>query len=122
VEVRPGDIVLIRYWPGTWGEPMEEFLAVRGITLDACEWLAARGVKAVGVDHPNLEGQVKGEYGNLNAPGHEMFLHPDHYVPIIENLVDLGTSGSPRFWFAALPLKIAEGTGSPVRAVAVVPQ
>lgn len=121
VDVRAGDIVLIRYWPGVWGEPMDEFLTVRGVTLDACEWLRDRGVKAVGVDHPNLEGQVKEEYGNITAPGHEMFLHPDHYVPIIENLVDLGTIRARRFWFAALPLKIAEGTGSPVRAVAVVP-
>ncbi len=120
VEVRVGDIVLVRTWPDAWGTPMDRFLATRALTLDACEWLLERGVKAVGVDHPNLEGALSADYGNQRAPGHELFLRPDAYVPIIENLVDLHRIGATRFEFAALPLKIAEGTGSPVRAVAFV--
>ncbi len=120
VQVRRGDIAIIRFWPKGWGEPMDEFLAARGLTLDACEWLLEKGVKAVGVDHPNLEGRLAREYANLEAPGHLLFLHPAREIPIIENLVNLPDIGRPRFHFVALPLKINGATGSPVRAVAMV--
>lgn len=120
VEVRAGDIVLVRLWPGAWGEPRGEFFGARGLTLGACEWLLERGAKCVGVDHPNLEGHLAAEHGNLDAPGHVLFLHPDREIPIIENLVNLDAIRATRFRFAALPLKIAGATGSPVRAIAVV--
>jgi len=120
VTIMPGDIVLIRFWPKPWGEPMDEFLDARGLELDACEWLLERGIKAVGVDHANLEGNISEELGNLNAPGHELFLHPSREILIMENLVNLDRIGSTRFRFIALPLKIRGATGSPIRAVAIV--
>jgi kynurenine formamidase len=120
VEIRRGDIVLVRFWPKPWGEPMDEFLAARGLSLDACEWLLEKGVKAVGVDHPNLEGRLAKDLGNLEAPGHLLFLHPSREIPIIENLVNLHNIGRTRFHFTTLPLKMAEGTGSPTRAIALV--
>ncbi len=119
-EVRQGDIAIIRFWPKAWGEPMDEFLATRGLALDACEWLLEKGVKAVGVDHPNLEGRLAPEYGNIEAPGHLLFLHPAREIPIIENLVNLPDIGRSRFRFIALPLKINGATGSPIRPVAIV--
>lgn len=119
-EVRQGDIAIIRFWPKAWGEPMDEFLATRGLALDACEWLLEKGVKAVGVDHPNLEGRLAREYGNIEAPGHLLFLHPAREIPIIENLVNLPDIGRSRFRFIALPLKINGATGSPIRPVAIV--
>src|SRR5207249_1761331 len=97
VEIRRGDIVIVRFWPKAWGEPMDEFLGARGLTLDACEWLLEKGVKAVGVDHPNLEGRLAKEYGNIEAPGHLLFLHPAREIPIIENLVNLPDIGRSRF-------------------------
>ncbi len=120
VTIRRGDIVLVRFWPKPWGTPMEEFLDARGLALDACEWLLKQGVKAVGVDHANLEGKLAKEFGNLEAPGHVLFLHPSREIPIMENLVNLDRLGRPRFRFAALPLKIAGATGSPIRAIAIV--
>jgi len=120
VTIRRGDIVLVRFWPKPWGEPMDEFLNARGLELDACEWLLERGVKAVGVDHANLEGKLAKEFGNLDAPGHILFLHPSREIPIMENLVHLDRIGCPRFRFAALPLKMHGATGSPIRAVAIV--
>jgi kynurenine formamidase len=119
-EVRQGDIAIIRFWPKAWGEPMDEFLATRGLALDACEWLLEKRVKAVGVDHPNLEGRLAREYGNIEAPGHLLFLHPAREIPIIENLVNLPDIGRSRFHFIALPLKINGATGSPIRPVAIV--
>src|SRR4029453_15519185 len=49
VEIRKDDIVLIRFWSGTWGG--DAFLAARGLAKDACEWLLERDVKWVG-GHP----------------------------------------------------------------------
>jgi len=120
VRIQRGDIVLVRFWPKPWGEPMDGFLDARGLTLGACEWLLERGVKAVGVDHANLEGKLAKEFGNFEAPGHLLFLHPSREIPIIENLVNLDRIGRTRFRFTALPLKIREATGSPVRAIATV--
>lgn len=118
VEIRRDDIVLVRFWSGTWGG--DAFLAARGLTKDACEWLVERDVKCVGVDHPNLEGRVTEELGNAECPGHVLLLHPDREIPIIENLVGLKGLRGKRFRFFGLPLKMDGATGSPIRAVALV--
>jgi kynurenine formamidase len=118
VEVRSGDIVLIRIWSGTWGG--DAFFAARGLTKDACEWLLERGAKCVGVDHPNLEGRVSEELGNAECPGHVLLLHPEREIPIIENLVGLKGLRGKRFRFFGLPLKMDGATGSPIRAVALL--
>jgi arylformamidase len=118
IEVRRDDIVLIRFWSGTWGG--DAFLAARGLAKDACEWLLQRGVKCVGVDHPNLEGRIAEELGNADCPGHVLLLHPDREIPIIENLVGLKALRGKRFRFFGLPLKMDGATGSPIRAVALL--
>ena len=119
VDVRTGDVVLVRTWPKAWGTPMDEFLGTRAFTADACDWLLERGVKMVGLDHPNLEGALHERYGNMESPGHLLLLHPSREVLIVENLVNLDAIQAPRFEFYALPLHIKGATGSPVRAVAV---
>jgi kynurenine formamidase len=43
-------------------------------------------------------------------------------VTHIENLCNLDKVLGRRFTFIALPLKIRSGTGSPIRAVAIVPE
>jgi arylformamidase len=118
IEIRKDDIVLVRFWSGTWGG--DAFLAARGLAKDACEWLLERDVKCVGVDHPNLEGRVAEELGNADCPGHVLFLHPDREIPIIENLVGLKGLRGKRFRFIGLPLKMEGATGSPIRAIALV--
>jgi len=118
IEIRKDDIVLVRFWSGTWGG--DAFLAARGLAKDACEWLLERDVKCVGVDHPNLEGRVAEELGNADCPGHVLLLHPDREIPIIENLVGLKALRGKRFRFFGLPLKMEGATGSPIRAIALV--
>jgi arylformamidase len=118
VEVQQGDIVLVRFWSGTWGG--DAFMAARGLAKDACEWLVERGAKCVGVDHPNLEGRVADDAGAVEYPGHVLLLHPEREIPIVENLVGLKALRGKRFRFFALPLKIDGATGSPVRAVALL--
>jgi len=119
VHVKRGDILLVRTWAGEWGEPMGEFLQARAFTVDACEWLLDQGVKLVGLDLPNLEGALTKDYGNMDAPGHVLLLHPTREVLIVENLVNLDQIRAKRFEFYALPLHVKGATGSPVRAAAV---
>ena len=121
VQVTRGDILLVRTWAKSWGEPMAEFLGARALTADACEWLLERGVKLVGLDLPNLEGALSQDYGNMDAPGHVLLLHPGREVLIVENLVNLGEIRAKRFEFYALPLHVKGATGSPVRAMALEP-
>lgn len=119
VDVKRGDILLVRTWAKGWGEPMEEFLKARAFTADACEWMLDQGVKMVGLDLPNLEGALSKEHDNLDCPGHLLLLHPAREVLIVENLVNLDRIRAKRFEFYALPLHIKGATGSPVRAVAI---
>jgi len=119
VHVKRGDILLVRTWAREWGEPMGEFLQARAFTVDACEWLLDQGVKLVGLDLPNLEGALTKDYGNMDAPGHVLLLHPTREVLIVENLVNLDQIRAKRFEFYALPLHVKGATGSPVRAAAV---
>jgi kynurenine formamidase len=119
VQVKRGDILLVRTWAKGWGEPIDEFLGTRAFTVDACEWMLEQGVKLVGLDLPNLEGALSEQYGNMESPGHLLLLHPKREVLIVENLVNLDRIRSRRFEFYAQPLHVKGATGSPVRPVAV---
>jgi kynurenine formamidase len=73
-----------------------------------------RGVYAIGVDTPSID------YG----PSHAFEVHrlaAAHDVVGIENLRGLGELPATGAWIVALPLKIAGGSGSPLRAVALLP-
>jgi arylformamidase len=93
---------------GWWGrnEP--------GLSEEACEYLTGLGVVAVACDTPACDVATKdGEM--LGAHGHTAAFLP-RGILIVEGLT--GLAGVPSTGlFLALPLKIAGGTGSPVRVV-----
>jgi kynurenine formamidase len=111
LEIRAGDIVLIRAWAGEWGA--EEFHHVYGLSVDAARWLREKGMKAVGTDLANLD-----DNADMARPAH-MFLLGEK-VPIYENLANLGLIPVKRFLFVGFPLNLGGCTGSPVRAVAII--
>lgn len=116
--VRSGDIVILNTrWAQRWKPVPEGFDYLRGwpgLSGEAASYLRGKGVKAVGIDCISIDpGDVSGD--DLKA--HYEFL--PHGVLVLENLTNLD-SLPPVCLFAALPLKIAGGTGSPVRAVALV--
>jgi kynurenine formamidase len=85
-----------------------------GISVEAARWFGAQKVAAFGV-----EMRSPGVAGISNAEVHTICgeLGYTHY----ENLVNLHQLlGQGRFRFIGLPLKIRGGTGSPVRAVAIL--
>ncbi len=85
-----------------------------GLTAEAAEWLGLQKIAAFGV-----ETMSPGVSGVSNRQVHEICgaLNFTHY----ENLINLNQLlGVGRFKFIGLPLKIKGGTGSPVRAVAII--
>jgi len=83
-----------------------------GLTREAAEYFVEKKVSAVGVDSPNPD-----HPDALDFPVHNTLL--PRGILIIENLANLGSIKRPTFRFVGLPLKIRNGTGSPIRAVAL---
>ena len=110
--IRKNDIVLVRTgWDKLWKKP--EYLARNpGLSADAAQYLRKKQVKLVGIDTPNID-----HPDAENFPVHNTLLSSN--IPIIENICNLVEIGKNRCEFVALPLRIKEGTGSPVRAVAI---
>ena len=111
LEIRHGDIVLIRAWSGEWSDP--DFHHAGALSIDAARWLTEAGMKAVGIDLGNIE-----DNPDMTRQVHMYLLGKE--IPIYENLANLGTLPVKRFIFAGFPLSLEGCTGSPVRAVAFV--
>ena len=125
VEVRAGDVVLIRtgymsLWPDT--EAMAAHKTA-GPDSSAARWLLERGVVATGTDTETYEVQPAPDPGPTGNPQpvHTLLLI-EHGIYLMESL-DLEALAAARayeFLFVALPLKIRGATGSMVDPVAVV--
>ncbi|MBS1843388.1 MAG: cyclase family protein [Actinobacteria bacterium] len=116
-----GDVAVLelgwdRYLPGGAQERAPEWWGRNqpGLSEDACRYLADTGVSTVACDTAACDiAVVDGEF--LSAHGHTHYFLP-RGILIVEGLTGLG--GIPATGlFLALPLKIAGGTGSPVRVV-----
>jgi kynurenine formamidase len=104
-------------------EPQRYLDEHMGLTKEAGEWLRARGIRTLGIDNSTVE-TTEGAY---LSPVHMNFLRPrslglsgDDFIAIIENLVNLDRIPQHRFHFVGLPLPFEQGSGSPIRAMAVV--
>lgn len=80
-----------------------------GLGRDGAELLVELGIKAVGTDAPSIDHDFE---------AHKILL--SRGVPIYENLQNLEKLIGKAFTFIGFPLKIAGGSGSPVRAVAIL--
>jgi arylformamidase len=88
-----------------------------GFAEDLCAWLADRRVRAVGTDTAACDVAVR-DGKVLSAYGHRQYFLPNDIL-IIEGLRRLAEV-PPEFHFIALPLRLHGGSGSPLRAIAVV--
>lgn len=82
-----------------------------GIAPDAATWLAARGVKLVGVDYLSV-----GPYGDINTETHRRLLGAGVVIVETLNLEDIRPGA---YFLVALPPKFAGAEGSPCRAVLI---
>ncbi len=122
VDIRPGDVVLVRTGNAAYWNDAERYLSGPGMDSGASAWLAARHVLAVGAD--NMAWDVIGLRDpklGCQLPGH-LILLARHGIYIIENLQleELAAAGHARFTFVCTPLKFIGATGSPVRPIAIV--
>jgi kynurenine formamidase len=127
-EPRPGDVALIRTgWAQLWDDPRAYLggeSGVPGLDLGGAEWLAARGVAAVGADTIALEHRPPGP-GPAALPVHRLLLH-EHGINLIEVMTleklsdTLASAGSAEFLFIGAPLNVVGATGAPIRPLAVV--
>ena len=115
-EIRRGDIVLGWFDYGDRHFPEKVFIdQFPGYSWEAAEYLAQKGIVNLGTDCAGIDQshdpefsahQVCRKYGLVNT----------------ENIGYLGQLASTRFQFFGLPLNIKDGTGSPIRAFAWVPE
>ncbi|HMQ35436.1 MAG TPA: cyclase family protein, partial [Chloroflexaceae bacterium] len=113
-DLRPGDVLLL--YTGTYdrhyGKP-EYTSQYPGLDEGGSRWLLDRGVKVFGVDSPSPDNPISRTY-----PVHMMCR--EHGITHYENLCNLDRLVGRRFTFFGFPLRIRGGTGSPVRAVAIL--
>lgn len=124
--VGAGDIVLIHtgWSQHADSDPVAYLDDHMGLTKEAGEWLRARDVRTVGIDNSTVETFD----GARESPVHMNFLRPaslglprEKFIAIIENLRNLDAIPVSRFQFIGLPLPFEGGSGSPIRALAVLP-
>ena len=105
IKIQKGDIVLL----------LSEKES-KGLTNDAVDWLIEKGVKGVGTNIFIEEDVI--EEGLHVRYAHMSFLSKG--IVIFEGLLNMEKINSTRFFFVGLPLKINKGTGSPIRAIAIL--
>ena len=114
LEIRKGDTVLVYsgHYTRTYGSPAY-LTDYPGFGREAAEWVYDQGAVNIGVDAPSHDAA-----GSLNYPAHQVCREKQKLNT--ENLGDLKPVVGKRFQYIGFPLKIRRGTGSPIRAVAIV--
>jgi kynurenine formamidase len=120
LDVRQGDTVLLRTGHYERYYPQLEYMGNHtGLDRSGMEWLADRGAVNVGVDSPAIESVLRmGTADPSTMPAHRVCL--ERGLNNTENLCNLGEVAGQRFVFIGLPLPIRGGSGSPIRAIALV--
>ena len=119
--VETGDIVLVRTgWAEQQGRAASvSFDGEPGLDVEAALWLAEFGIAALGADNFAIEA-IPFPQGTV-FPVHQRLIR-DFGIPLLEGLVlqQLAATGRTRFLFAASPLPVVGGTGSPISPIAVL--
>lgn len=90
-------------------------LSFPGIHPDAAQWLVDnRSIKAVGLDTPSLDYGKSTEYMT-----HRILFEKN--IPGFENVANLDQLPALGAYVIALPMKIKDGSGAPLRIIANVP-
>ncbi|MFC4668894.1 aminotransferase class V-fold PLP-dependent enzyme [Seohaeicola nanhaiensis] len=129
-EIRPGEWVVMRTdWDARAGDeerflnedpdPYEDGSHSPGPSTDCIDYLLGRGIVGWGTQCIGTDAGMAGKF-SPPYPAHN-FLHRDNCFGLASlcNLDQLPPKGAI---LIATPLKIVKGTGSPIRAIALVPQ
>lgn len=96
------------------GEDAVKKLHFPGLSEEAANWLVEeRNINAIGIDTPSID------YGQSEYfESHVILLSKN--IPAFENLTNLDKLPGNGFEIIALPMKIKNGSGSPLRIVAII--
>jgi kynurenine formamidase len=124
LELREGDAITIE--TGNWANNYsitdrekkyryeKEFVGLEG---EAAEWLVEQGVETIGIDSLSVDHPAN-IFPGWNFPVHS--LAAEHELVIVENMANLASVAGQRYTLCTMPLKINDGTGSPVRPFAIL--
>jgi len=114
LDIRKGDTILFytAQYDRYYGKP-EYMTDYPGLDREATEFIIDQGCISFGVDSASPDMWYDKTY-----PCHSVCA--ERKVTHIENLCNLDKVVGRRFTFIMLPLKIRKGTGSPIRAIALV--
>jgi kynurenine formamidase len=126
-EIPTGAMVLLRTgWGSRWddrtsylGTPLAGQAAIPelhfpGLAPEAAQWLVDnRDVGAVGIDTPSID------YGQSSDFAAHVILNGAS-IPALENVANLDQLPATGAFVVALPMKIADGSGAPIRIAAYV--
>ena len=112
--IRPGDIVLAWFDYGDRHFPTPQYINHNpGFSWDGLEYLAKKGIVNIGTDCSAIDHSTDTRFS-----GH--MVCKKYGLVNTEHLANLGSLVNTRFQFYGLPLNITGGTGSPIRAIAVL--
>ncbi len=112
--IGPGDRLLLRTdWHRRAGTDAYRNELPR-ISIELARWLAEKRIALLGVEPPSVA-----DVNNVTelTEVHQALLFAD--ITIVEGLAHLDEIRGEEIEFVALPLKITDGDGSPVRAIAI---
>jgi kynurenine formamidase len=124
-----GSVLLLRTgWGSRWGD-RERYLGTAqtgpaavpqlhfpGLHPDAARWLVEnRRIDALGIDTPSID------YGQSTLFESHRVLYAEN-IPAFENVAALERLPATGAYVIALPMKIAGGSGGPLRMVGVIPR
>ncbi|WP_422080813.1 cyclase family protein [Ulvibacterium sp.] len=127
IQIPDGSIVLLetgfsRFYPDKMkylgtdqrGEEAVQLLHFPGLSPEAAQWLVDnRKIKSIGIDTPSID------YGQSQYfKSHVILLGQN--IPAFENLTNLDKLPETGFKIIALPMKIKQGSGAPLRIVALL--
>jgi len=106
-------------WGKYWSDPLKYrnpdkngIMIFPGFSKEASELLIEREVVGIGID------TLSPDRPDTHFPVHNIMLGNDKYI--IENIANADLLPAHNFYFIALPLKVANGTESAIRAIAIV--
>lgn len=115
--IQTGDAVLINTgWMQYWAVRPDDkrfTTGFPGLGGDAAEYLVQKGVRLVGIDTLGID-----VWNSKGDPAHKALL--SNRIPIVENLCNLGMLHGKRGYFVMLPLRIRQGSASPVRPIVLI--
>ena len=111
-EIRENDSILINTNWSKYKHMNKYFTNSPGLSKAAAKYLSEIKINLVGIDSPNIDPATDEDFSS-----HKIF--SENNILILENLMNLDKLLNKRFIFIALPLKLKNCSGSPIRAVAI---